>query len=98
MAHKKAGGSTQNIRDSKPKFRGIKKFGGESVLAGNIIARQKGSKYDAGKNTYMGGDFTIHAAIAGKVKFHEKRILKFDNNSKRKTVISVEPAQVGGRL
>lgn len=91
MAHKKAGGSTQNIRDSKPKFRGIKKFGGESVVPGNIIARQKGSKYGAGENTYMGGDFTIHAAIEGKVKFHEKRMLKFDNNHRHKTVISVEP-------
>jgi large subunit ribosomal protein L27 len=90
MAHKKAGGSTQNIRDSKPKYLGVKKFGGERVKAGNVIIRQKGMKFEAGENTYRGKDFTIHAKIDGKVKFSEKRLLKFDASKKRKKVVSVE--------
>ncbi|MFH0776869.1 MAG: 50S ribosomal protein L27 [Patescibacteria group bacterium] len=90
MAHKKAGGSTQNIRDSQPKYLGVKKFGGERVAAGNIIIRQKGMKYEPGANVYAGKDFTIHAKIAGKVKFNEKQLLKFNSQKKRKTVVSVE--------
>ena len=93
MAHKKAGGSTQNIRDSKPKYLGIKKFGGEAVKAGNVIARQKGMKYEPGENTYAGKDFTIHAAIDGKVKFDKKRLVKFDRRHQSKTIVSVEPAK-----
>jgi len=92
MAHKKAGGSTQNIRDSQPKYLGVKKFGGEKVLAGNVIIRQKGMKFEPGANVYAGKDFTIHAAIDGKVKFGEKRILKFNSQKKRKTTVSVEAA------
>ncbi len=91
MAHKKAGGSTQNIRDSQPKYLGVKKFGGESVIAGNIIVRQKGMKYEKGDNVYAGKDFTLHALVDGKVKFSEKRFLKFSSVKKRKTVVSVEP-------
>jgi large subunit ribosomal protein L27 len=91
MAHKKAGGSTQNIRDSKPKYLGVKKFGGEAVKAGNIIIRQSGMKYEPGKNVYASRNFTIHASIDGKVKFGEKRILKFNSQKKRKTTVSVEP-------
>jgi len=93
MAHKKAGGSTQNIRDSKPKYLGVKKFGGEAVQAGNIIIRQKGMKYELGDNVYAGKDFTVHAAVDGKVKFNEKRFLKFNTQKKRKTIVSVEPVK-----
>jgi large subunit ribosomal protein L27 len=63
MAHKKAAGSAKNLRDSNPKYRGVKLFGGQFAKAGNIIVRQKGDKYKPGKNTYVGRDFTIHAAI-----------------------------------
>ena len=92
MAHKKAGGSTQNVRDSKPKYLGIKKFGGERVRAGNVIVRQKGMKFEPGRNVYAGKDFTLHASVDGKVKFSERRILKFDTRKKRKTIVAVEAA------
>ena len=69
MATKKAGGSTKNGRDSQPKYRGVKKFGGESVLAGNIIVRQVGTKVHPGRNVGMGRDFTLFALVPGTVKF-----------------------------
>lgn len=72
MAHKKAGGSTRNGRDSQPKYLGLKKAGGEAVLAGNIIIRQRGTKYHAGWNVGVGKDYTLYALVAGHVKF-EKR-------------------------
>ncbi|MFH1545864.1 MAG: 50S ribosomal protein L27 [Patescibacteria group bacterium] len=90
MAHKKAGGSTQNIRDSQPKYLGVKKFGGERVRAGNVIVRQKGMKFEPGENVYAGKDFTLHASVDGKVKFGERKILKFDARKKRKTTVAVE--------
>ncbi len=69
MAHKKSGGSTSNGRDSNPKMRGVKKYGGESVIIGNIIVRQKGTKFHAGPGVKMGKDFTLFAVADGKVKF-----------------------------
>ena len=69
MATKKAGGSTKNGRDSQPKYRGVKKFGGEEVVAGNIIIRQVGTKIHPGKNVGMGRDFTLFALTPGVVKF-----------------------------
>ena len=69
MAHKKAGGSTNNGRDSNPKMRGVKCFGGESVVPGNIIVRQAGTQFHAGENVGMGRDFTLFALIKGKVQF-----------------------------
>lgn len=69
MAHKKSGGSTSNGRDSNPKMRGVKKFGGEKVEIGNIIVRQKGTKFHAGQGVKMGSDFTLYAVSEGKVKF-----------------------------
>ena len=69
MAHKKAGGSTSNGRDSNPNMYGVKKYGGEAVVAGNILVRQCGSKFHAGKNVKVGKDFTLFATSAGKVKF-----------------------------
>ena len=72
MAHKKAGGSSRNGRDSAGRRLGVKKFGGESVLAGNIIMRQRGTKVRPGDNVGMGKDHTLFALIEGQVAFREK--------------------------
>ncbi|MCU1099275.1 50S ribosomal protein L27 [Glaesserella parasuis] len=72
MATKKAGGSTRNGRDSEAKRLGVKRFGGESVLAGSIIVRQRGTKFHAGSNVGMGKDHTLFATADGKVKFKVK--------------------------
>lgn len=92
MAHKKAGGSTSNIRDSKSKRLGVKRFGGEKVQAGNIIIRQRGTKFLPGENTYTGRDYTIHAKVDGTVRFSEKQKTCFDGSKKRSTVVHVEVA------
>ena len=84
MAHKKSGGSTSNGRDSNPKMRGVKKFGGETVLTGMIIVRQKGTKFHAGPGVKMGRDFTLYAMTPGQVKFG------FYN--KKMKIVSVIPA------
>ena len=70
MAHKKAGGSTSNGRDSNPKMRGVKKYGGENVITGNIIVRQVGTKFHPGQGVGMGRDFTIFATQDGQVKYN----------------------------
>ncbi len=72
MAHKKAAGSTKNGRDSESKRLGVKRFGGESVLAGNIIVRQRGTKFHAGNNMGIGKDHTLFALADGKVQFEVK--------------------------
>ena len=72
MAHKKAGGSTRNGRDSNPKYLGVKRYGGELVKAGNIIVRQRGTRYHAGSNVGIGKDHTLFALIAGNVKFRRQ--------------------------
>jgi large subunit ribosomal protein L27 len=72
MAHKKAGGSSRNGRDSAGRRLGVKKYGGESVLAGNIIVRQRGTKVNAGENVGVGRDHTLFALTDGKVAFKEK--------------------------
>lgn len=72
MAHKKAGGSTKNGRDSESKRLGVKRFGGESVLAGNIIVRQRGTRFHAGDNMGIGKDHTLFALKDGKVQFEVK--------------------------
>lgn len=69
MAHKKGAGSTKNGRDSNPKRLGIKRFGGEKVKAGNILIRQRGTKFKPGSNVGCGKDFTLFALIDGKIKF-----------------------------
>ena len=69
MAHKKAAGSTRNGRESESKRLGVKKFGGEQVLAGNILVRQRGTKFHAGDNVGMGRDHTLFATANGNVKF-----------------------------
>lgn len=73
MAHKKGVGSTDNGRDSKSKRLGVKLFGGQHANAGNILVRQRGTKYHPGENVYMGKDFTLHAAIEGTVTFRRRR-------------------------
>ncbi len=85
MAHKKAGGSSRNGRDSAGKRLGVKKFGGEEVTAGNIIIRQRGTKYKPGLNVGLGRDHTIFSLIDGRVEF--KRTLK------DRPVVSVVAAQ-----
>jgi len=72
MAHKKAGGSTRNGRDSESKRLGVKRFGGQEVLAGNILVRQRGTHFHAGEGTGLGRDHTIFAKTAGKVVFERK--------------------------
>lgn len=91
MAHKKAAGSAKNLRDSNPKYRGIKILGGQPAVAGNIIIRQKGDEYEVGKNTYKGKDFTIHANIDGLVSFRKKNFTRFDGRVYQKTVVEVMP-------
>lgn len=73
MAHKKAGGSTRNGRDSNPKFLGVKKYGGQFVRAGNIIMRQRGTRFHPGRNVGKGGDDTLFALADGWVAFGKSR-------------------------
>ena len=82
MAHKKAGGSTRNGRDSESKRLGVKKYGGETVLAGNILVRQRGTKFHAGTNVGLGHDHTLFATAEGKVVFQQK-------GPKNRTFVSV---------
>ena len=78
MAHKKAGGSSRNGRDSNAQYLGVKKFGGEAVLAGNILVRQRGTKFKPGKGVGIGKDDTLFALVHGNVKFLDKgRLGKF---------------------
>jgi len=72
MAHKKAGGSSRNGRDSEGRRLGVKKYGGESVVAGNILVRQRGTTYHPGTNVGMGRDHTLFALVDGHVKFEDK--------------------------
>lgn len=76
MAHKKAGGSTRNGRDSKPKYLGVKRYGGQLVQAGEIIVRQRGTKFHPGMHVGLGRDHTLYALVAGRVKFGMKGPLK----------------------
>ena len=85
MAHKKAGGSSRNGRDSEGRRLGVKKYGGEVVIPGNIIVRQRGTKWHPGRNVGLGKDHTIYALIGGKVSFEKK------GPRGNKTVVSVQP-------
>ena len=93
MAHKKAGGTTQNGRDSRAKRRGVKRFGGQIVNAGEILVRQKGSVFRPGKNTYVSRDFTIHASVDGTVAFSKKKMLSFSGSRSWSTVVNIVPAK-----
>ncbi|RUO29628.1 50S ribosomal protein L27 [Aliidiomarina sedimenti] len=84
MAHKKAGGSTKNGRDSESKRLGVKRYGGESVLAGNILVRQRGTRFHAGDNVGVGRDHTLFAKSDGKVSFD----VKGPNNRKFISVVA----------
>ena len=89
MAHKKAGGSSKNGRDSNAKRRGVKRYGGQVVSAGEIIVRQKGTKFRPGDNVGMGRDFTLFAEKAGKVLFTEKAIIRFDGRRYEKKFVNI---------
>jgi large subunit ribosomal protein L27 len=84
MAHKKAGGSTKNGRDSHSKRPGVKRFGGEQVLAGNILIRQRGTQVRPGPNVGVGTDHTLFAKVTGKVLFQKK-------GAEQRTYVSVVP-------
>ncbi len=84
MAHKKSGGSSRNGRDSNPKFLGVKKFGGENVVAGNIIVRQRGTKFYPGNDVGMGRDHTLFAKSDGQVSFRGGKL--------NRTFVDVVPA------
>ncbi len=92
MAHKKAGGSTRNGRDSKAKRLGVKLYAGQKVRSGNIIVRQRGSKFFPGENVIMSTDFTIFSITEGIVKFSQKRHQKYDGRVFRKTIVNVVKA------
>ena len=83
MAHKKAGGSSKNGRDSNPNFLGVKRFGGQTVNAGEILVRQRGTKIHPGDNVGMGKDHSIFSLIKGKVKFKKSKL--------NRTFVSVIP-------
>ena len=74
MAHKKSGGSSRNGRDSAGRRLGVKKFGGEAVVGGNIIVRQRGTKFHPGENVGMGKDHTLFATAEGRVRFHDGKL------------------------
>lgn len=86
MAHKKAGGSTRNGRDSESKRLGVKRFGDQVVLAGNILVRQRGTEWHAGKNVGMGRDHTLFAKVSGKVEFKQR-------GKDKRTFVSVLPGE-----
>ena len=86
MAHKKGVGSSRNGRDSKPKFLGVKRYGGEFVRAGNILVRQRGTKFHPGKNVRRASDDTLFALVDG--------VVKFEHKSKTRQKISVYPEVV----
>lgn len=85
MAHKKGVGSSKNGRDSESKRLGVKIFGGQAAIAGNIIVRQRGTKHHPGENVYAGKDYTLHARVDGTVKFAKK--------SGGKSFVSIEPSE-----
>ena len=85
MAHKKAGGSSRNGRDSAGRRLGVKRFGGQEVLAGNILVRQRGTKFHPGRNVGIGKDHTLFATVEGRVSFETKRL--------GRTYVSVMPAE-----
>jgi len=89
MAHTKAGGSAKNLRDSNPKYLGVKRSDGQKVSVGEIIVRQRGTAIMAGKNIGMGKDHTLFAMTAGTVKFRTKRKMNFDGRSTTRAVVDV---------
>lgn len=90
MAHKKAGGTSKNLRDSNPKYLGVKANHGEKVSVGNVIVRQRGTVYLAGKNVSLGKDHTIFAMKDGVVEFTDKRKGNFDGSRTVRKMVSVK--------
>ncbi len=90
MATKKAGGTAKNLRDSNPKYLGIKLFAGEVAQTGSIIVRQRGTRILAGKNVGLGKDHTLYALKDGKVEYSSKRKAHFDGTTKTKKTVSVK--------
>ena len=89
MAHTKSAGSTKYGRDSQPKYLGVKKFDGEKVKIGDILIRQRGSKFIAGIGVKKGGDDTLFSLVVGKVKFTTRRKSNFDGSIKRISVVNI---------
>ncbi|KKW20141.1 MAG: 50S ribosomal protein L27 [Parcubacteria group bacterium GW2011_GWA2_51_10] len=89
MAHTKAGGTAKNLRDSNPKYLGIKKSDGESVKVGEIIIRQRGTKVLPGKNIGVGVDHTLFALTVGTVQFRTKRKTNFDGRTNTRSIVDV---------
>lgn len=92
MAHKKAGGSTALGRDSRSQRLGIKVFGGQVAKVGNIIVRQRGTKWHPGKNIRIGNDDTLYAVASGVVKFTTKKVRGFDGNLHARKFVHIVPA------
>ncbi len=90
MAHRKAGGSAKNLRDSNPKYLGIKKTCGSPISCGQIIIKQRGTKYIPGRNVGVGKDHTLFAKKDGVVAFAKKRALKFTGHFCVKSIVNVE--------
>lgn len=89
MAHRKAGGSAKNLRDSKPKYLGVKLADGAAAKLGSIIVRQRGTRIEPGKNVRVGKDHTIFATTEGTVAFRTKRKTNFDGRTTQKKVVDV---------
>jgi large subunit ribosomal protein L27 len=90
MAHKKAGGTASNLKDSNAQRLGVKCFGGQNVKSGNILVRQRGTKFHSGKGTMLGKDDTIFASTTGKVKFFQKVINRYTGKRSKANFVSVE--------
>lgn len=93
MAHKKAGGTASNLKNSPGQRLGVKKFAGEAILSGGIIIRQRGTAYTAGKNVRTGRDHTLFATVDGFVDFKKKKLVKFDGRHVRRNIVSVIPPE-----
>jgi large subunit ribosomal protein L27 len=91
MAHKKAGGSTKTGRDSISKRLGVKKFGSEAAKAGNILVKQRGTKFHAGSNVKRVGDDSLIAMVDGVVSFKKKKVIAFTGNLDKRTFVSIIP-------
>ena len=92
MSTKKAGGSTKNLRDSQPKYLGVKRADGQMVKTGQVIVRQRGTKIEAGKNVGIGKDHTLFALAAGKIAFRNMRKTGFDGNTTTKKIVDIVDA------
>ena len=89
MAHRKAGGSAKNLRDSNPQYLGVKLYDGETAKEGSIIVRQRGTKIAAGNNVGMGKDHTLFALSKGNVKFGSKRKTRYDGKQVKQKTVSI---------